>query len=283
MCLAIGGKPVEDISEYGKITHYIACDNEDTFARTFSTMAAFGTATHIIKSGGLIDSFNAKRVLLASDYYLSDSTAQEIYGFSISTTLDNAKSNRPGGLLSGKYVYCSSGTLGKSNAAITPVEMKHIVALFGGTWISTQKGLLELEAPSIIAIVANGQKLSKNLSIVDKAGANLVTWTNALNIFTNQCIVSVPLPDPKIKPSKYDPKPPKPAKQSTAKNIYSVMSPTLQRKKGCQVLKYYGFNGNFGASATPKEKAGSGAPAKLASPKATDDPCPDCSGTNAGK
>ena len=61
MCLALGGKHVEDVPGYKSITHYIACDDDESFKRTFSTIAAFGTAQHIVKSSWLIKSFQTKK------------------------------------------------------------------------------------------------------------------------------------------------------------------------------------------------------------------------------
>ena len=169
MCLALGGKQVEDVPKYKNITYYIACDDIESFKRTFSTMAALGTAKHIVKSSWLIESFEAKQVLPVHNYLVPDNITQEKYGFSISTTLINAESNRPGGLLLGKYVYCSSGALGKG--AITLKQMKKLVVLFGGTWIATQTKLLDVEASNILIVIPSGQKLSIKLSTANQGGA----------------------------------------------------------------------------------------------------------------
>ena len=139
MCLALGGKQVEDVTEYEDIEYYIACDDTESFRRTFSVMVALGTAKYIVTSRWMIESFEAKEVLPAHSYLVPDSVTKAKYGFSISTTLANAKSNRPGGLLSDKYVYCSSGALGIRDAgsAGPPSSSRPSAsgrALRAGTW-----------------------------------------------------------------------------------------------------------------------------------------------------
>ena len=61
MCLALGGKQVEDVTEYKKIEYYIACDDNESFRRTFSLMVALGTAKYIVTSRWIIESFEAKK------------------------------------------------------------------------------------------------------------------------------------------------------------------------------------------------------------------------------
>ena len=66
MCLALGGTPVEDVPGYKTITYFIAYDDNKSFKRTFSTIAALGTAEHVVKSSWLIESYEAKNFFLST-------------------------------------------------------------------------------------------------------------------------------------------------------------------------------------------------------------------------
>ena len=60
MCLALGGTPVEYVPGYKTITYFIACDDDKSFKRTFSTITALGTTEHVVKLIWFIESYEAK-------------------------------------------------------------------------------------------------------------------------------------------------------------------------------------------------------------------------------
>ena len=279
MCLALGGKQVEDVTEYEDIEYYIACDDTESFRRTFSVMVALGTAKYIVTSRWMIESFEAKEVLPAHNYLVPDSVTKARYGFSISTTLANAKSNRPGGLLSGKYVYCSPGTLGKQT--ITVKQMETLVVLFGGTLIATQAKLSDAEASNILIVIVSDQKLSRKLGTAKEKGARLFTWPELLLSITNQQLAPLPPPAHKTKPSEAELEPHTSAKTpSQARDRPNLMSPSSQLKYSCGVIERLGFKSNFGVSTSTQDKEGDEHSSK-SSPKVSNDRSPESANKRA--
>ena len=107
MCLDIGGTPVENLADYHKVNCFIASDDNESFNRTVKSIAAFGCPDTMVTSRWMVDSINNRGGVSIDNYRVLDSTTHAKYGFSISETLANVKSNRPDGLLSGKHIYIS--------------------------------------------------------------------------------------------------------------------------------------------------------------------------------
>ena len=59
--------------------YYIACDDNESFIRTFSLMVALGTAKYIVTSRWIIESFEAKKFFRSTIiFYLTVSHKQNM-------------------------------------------------------------------------------------------------------------------------------------------------------------------------------------------------------------
>ena len=202
--MAIGGTPVENLSDFGKVDYFIASDDNASFIRTVKSIAAFGCAKKMVTARWMVDSINNGGGVSSANYRVLDNTTHAKYGFFISKTLANAKSNRPNGLLSGKHVYIyPRGVAGESNHAPSLQELKDLVVLFGGSLLGSQEKLSTVHDASNILILGKiGQSLTTKMDAFVQKGARLFTWPDLLDIFTRQSLDLVPSATSKPKPLK---------------------------------------------------------------------------------
>ena len=154
---------------------------------------------------------------------------QEKYGFSLSKTLANARSKRPGGVLQGMELFVCAGTLGPGKKASSQQRMKSLIELFCGIWIKSQQELSNDSNPSSIIIVGETPESPKGkLGDLVDIGAHYANLPDFIEMLTKQS-------NPWVSS-----KPPEP-KKNEVRNGLSLLSPTSKKAKLHKVVQKFGF------------------------------------------